>query len=105
MTKNRNAKTLKIKYQQREVKRKRSIAKKAILHKKLFSATLTTLQNIFIRKCFHLFSVNSEQNCLDKSVFNNANRLNHFFTINKKGTHGKGTRGNEPFSTFITDHL
>ena len=97
MTKNRNAKTLKIKYQQRGVKRKRSIAKKAILHKKLFSDTLTNLQNIFIRKCFQLFSVNS--------VFNNANRLNHFFTINKKGTHGKGTRGNEPFSTCITDHL
>ena len=40
LLKNRNAKILKIKYQQRGVKLKSSIGKKAILHKRLFSATL-----------------------------------------------------------------
>ena len=56
------------------VKRKCSIYKKVIFHKRLFPATLS--REILFWKVFSpIFNIISEKNYLDKPVFNNVNRL------------------------------
>ena len=55
--------------------------KKTIHHKRLFSATYPA-KCFYWKVFFYTFSNISEKNCLDNSVFNNLNRLDHSSPIN-----------------------
>ena len=75
----RNAKNLKIKFQQRRVKLEYSFDEKSILLQ--FFATFsnkTLLLECFLPMCNNF----SDQNCLDKSVLINGSRFNHTSLMN-----------------------
>ena len=55
--------------------------KKTIHHKRLFSATISS-KMFLLESIFYTFSNISEKNCLDNSVFDNLNRLDHSSPIN-----------------------
>ena len=78
--KNRNAKNFKIKFQQSGVGLKCSMDKKTVILQ--FFATF--LKKIFFVGMYFLPICNNfwEHNCLNKSVFNNVSRLNHFSSMN-----------------------
>ena len=81
LLKNRDAKNFKIKYQQRAVKLTCSIDKKDKLHKILLSSTLPN-KSYYWKIFSPIFNKILEQNCPDKPVFNNVNRLNHSSPMN-----------------------
>ena len=67
-------KNFKIKYQQRGVKLKYSIDKKAILHEDYFLLLYPTKSN-YEKDFSPILNNISELNYFDESVFNNVNRL------------------------------